>query len=125
MNLQMTPTGSIGFIIAPLLATVADGGSLRQTLRAIEDKLVLLNCEMREFDIHLNLQNSHGNRSLPAHYHAWLVVADTTLPTKGVANKNNRHANDGSAPVLAAHEVNMRLVSTIILTLYFHYTSHP
>ena len=109
-------------MIAPLLATVADGGSLRQSLRAIEDKLILLNCEMREFDIHLNLQNSHGNRSLPAHYQAWLVVADTTLPTKGVANKNNRHSGDGSAPA-AANEVNMRLVPPIIPTLYFHYIS--
>ena len=70
---------------------------------------------MREFDIHLNLQNSHGNRTLPAHYQAWLVVHDTTLPLKGTGNKGNRHAGDTAAA--PKEDVNMRLVSPVVPTL--------
>ena len=46
---------------------------------------------MRDLRVSVDLSALHGNSDRPAHYHAWIVVAETALPLKGTWHRRASH----------------------------------
>ena len=80
--------------------------------RKVEDKLEKLSLALREYNVHVDLSEVHGNRDMPGFFRLWLAINDSTLPLKGNGHRANRHASDASSMGLAKDDVNVFHVFT-------------
>eukprot|EP00435_Cladocopium_sp_Y103_P068065 s95_g31.t1 len=64
----------------------------------IEDKCASLGLALRDLRITLDPKDLHGNSERPAHFQAWLAVAETALPLKGTWHRRTSH-DDVTKPV--------------------------
>ena len=65
----------------------AGGGSLRGVMRAIEDKMVTYQMDLRPIFINADLSRLHRNSERPSLYSGWICVPDAFLPLKGTAHR--------------------------------------
>lgn len=61
-------------------------------VRKLEDKLVHHRLEWRPFFLPVDTSELHGCREMPAGFQWYLIVSDSTLPSKGTAHRANRGA---------------------------------
>ncbi|CAK9060296.1 unnamed protein product [Durusdinium trenchii] len=99
--LSRNPERSVLVLIPPLLVGSDSSGSLRQTTRKLEDKLMNHRVDLRPFTLNMSLEDLHQNRQLPGAFLCFLGIVDTTLPLRGTAHRAVRGTPE------AEHSVNM------------------
>ena len=62
----------------------------KPTGRKLEDKLLAVKVELRQWTLNLNVDDLHKNREIPSAFVCFLGVADSCLPTKGTAHRSVR-----------------------------------